>query len=237
MPPENDKSDDDKGGSDDKSASEAMQKAITDLAGNQGDLAKGLKSLSDNVVSLTQRLDKQNDSDDDDDDNGDVEETDLPDDLESLSMKEVISLMDKRGQERETRLIKSFRDEIGTANKKVDNASTRAELSEVQRNHEDFSDWTEQIGAVARANPELSIEDMYTLAKAKNPERVAKLEKEAKEAKEKGNGKGDDDDDNKSGKSRNRYGGGESRKGGDENRKTNMKQKEAGEAAYEEIFG
>ncbi len=101
----------------------------------------------------------------------------------------------------------------------------RTQISELSRKHPDFDEWAGEMRSVLEGNPSLSnnIEDVFMLAKARNPDKVAEIDKKNK-AKD-----GGDQQSN--------FGGLPSGGSSGEAERTNMDSKEAALSAWDKTMG
>ncbi len=101
----------------------------------------------------------------------------------------------------------------------------RTQITELSRKHSDFDEWGAEMRTVLEGNPGLSnnIEDVFMLARARNPDKVAEIDKKNK-AKDESN-------------QQSNFGGLPSGGSSGEAVKTDMNSKEAALAAWDETMG
>lgn len=158
------------------------------------DVIQGLpKSLQDAVmIGVNQAVahaneksqaeaDAKDDDDDGDDDTGKLGNVDL----EGLSRREFADHIAKV-------IVYEVKRDIKDVSSRVDEEKANQGKQEMQRavekakvDHPDFMDWADEMRGVLKTNPGLRPEELYLLAKAKNPEKVKKVEEAEQEVKTK----------------------------------------------------
>lgn len=124
----------------------------------------------------------KNDKDDDDD----TDEVDV----DKLSNKEFMSLMMKN--------VGSLLDEkIGGVTKQIDGVVSTvrtkdltAEYNELKGKHKDFGDWEDEMKALSKENPTLSLKRLYTLARQENADKAKTLDEKYEDKKDEPEDKG-----------------------------------------------
>ncbi len=129
---------------------------------------------------------------------------------------------------------------LSGVNEKVDTTSTEARTDKLKRDveiakskHSDFGEFVTEMRGIANDNPDLTIEDMYQLARARNPEKVEELAKKAKEVEEKKKG-----EEAKKNETQNIFGGLLPTSSVNSSNKSvgSMKEDEAANAAWDQVF-
>lgn len=151
-------------------SSEEMLQAIQFLAQHMDGLTKTQQAkfdeLENRLQNMTQPAAKE------------PEEPTLPDDadLEGMSRKEF-------AQHLTTLFGKKLDKALGNLGKTVESVDERARKSEIEREiertagkHNDFYEWADEMRTIHKQNPTMSVEDAYTLARAKNPQKAARLD-------------------------------------------------------------
>lgn len=111
----------------------------------------------------------KDDDDDDDDDDKNV-------DVDKLSNKEFMALLMKN--------VGGLLDEkVGGVTKKVDgvmqgvrNKDLTEQFEKLSGKHKDFKEWGDEMNALAKENPTLSLKRLYTLAREENPDKTKTLD-------------------------------------------------------------
>ncbi|KKK92005.1 hypothetical protein LCGC14_2707270, partial [marine sediment metagenome] len=65
----------------------------------------------------------------------------------------------------------------------VETDRVKREFAKAKEDFPDFMEWKDEMRDIITAHPELSAENIYLLARAKNPEKVKEIDKKAKEEK------------------------------------------------------
>lgn len=148
------------------SSLEAVTGAIASLQQQQQQQAQLLQQITHNLQN------PPTPSKDDDDGDYDV-------DLESMSRTDfankLLSVIDKRMD----KSIQGLQKKLEEFDTRVGTVDAKAEVSRLRRDNPDFDNFKDEMVSLARENPGLSVERLYRLAKAENPEKVKKLEEEA----------------------------------------------------------
>lgn len=181
MPP--DENTDDKGKGDISAESlKGLNEAIAGLPeGIQDSVSKGVQAAMAKAakeVADRKALEDQDDDDDDDDTAGD-------DDLEKMDRGQFANFIVGRLKKE---VGKDFK-ELTRSNQetRLDAAKDKLQrqLAKLKDDHPDFLEYKDDIARIAETHPDLSPEDLYTLAKAKNPAKREELEKKSAEEKKK----------------------------------------------------
>ena len=211
---------------------EGLDAAVTAL----NDVVKGLpehiqKSVSAGVSTVIQQAqaDAANArTDDDEDDDPDVGAGAV--DLEGMTRAEFGDAIANKIMKSVNKVVKEVSksqeaDRLANARKEL-----AADLKKTQKEHPDFLEFKEEIATLAQTYPDLTPEDLYLLARHRNPDKVKELEAKATEAKKK------EDEEKKKGDQR-RFGGLTPTSGvGATEKSGRMERADAVEAAWEEAF-
>lgn len=152
-------------------------------------MTKAVGTFSEKIDGLTQRMDAieqrgaQGPEDEDDDEDEDPEpDPDDDADPDLMTGKELLTRVEKGIDRR----FKGLEKRLGASDDRLSEAQARAQVDAAREKFPDFNEFTQEIADIARKQPTLPIDDMYYLAKARNPEKVAKVEAaQKKEASEK----------------------------------------------------
>ncbi len=117
----------------------------------------------------------------DDDDNDEDDEPPTNDvDLEELDRKQLVqhvhdSIMNGVKKELSAH-NKTMNEEITSTKQVVNQEQVKTEIKEAREKHDDLDEFREDIATLAKQHQSLSVEELYFLAKSKNPDKVEKLE-------------------------------------------------------------
>lgn len=102
-------------------------------------------------------------------------------DLERMDRQELVShiLEEVGGMLKEN--IQGLEERLGTTDEEVQRDRARNQIKEAAEKHPDFYDWKDQIQTILRDHPDLNIEDAYTLARSKDSDRAAAIDKKLEE--------------------------------------------------------
>ncbi len=179
-----------------------------------GTLAQGLNALQESVQQLTQQ---QQPADD-----GGESASDFPeaDDLETLPRadfaKYIVDLIDKRV----TPKIQELDEKLKTVETGVQAVDTKTAIKEFAEKHPDFWEWKDELQAIMKEVPGITVERAYRLVRAENPAKAKQLDERLSEA---------------SGKKRQAFGG-LTPTSGRAAKQTKLSPSEAAEAAWEQTM-
>ena len=71
---------------------------------------------------------------------------------------------------------KDINDEIISTKRVISKESLVRELKEVQDKYPEFNDFREEVGALAKQYKNLAVEDLFLLAKSKNPDKLKEID-------------------------------------------------------------
>ena len=161
---------------------EKMQASIRD------GMKDAIKEESEKRALAAARAKEAEDDDDDDDDLEDLDKIDL----DELSNKELVGHLNQRFERSLTKALKPLFKKIDDQKAESETEKFRESVKQMKKDHKDFSEWGDELRAIYKENPTMSIDRAYKLARAENPDKAKELdEKFAKEDKE-------DDEENKS---------------------------------------
>lgn len=102
-------------------------------------------------------------------------------DLESLSNKELVDHVVKELSEK---ILKPVNSQITDLSVQLQRNKGQADIKEVSSKYGDFWEFKDEIEARVKANPSLSLDDAYTLARKDNATKANELDTKAREEKE-----------------------------------------------------
>ena len=162
----------------------------------------------------------------DDDDEGEDEEFDV----ERVSRTELVSHINKGFEKTMSKALKPILDKLEATSTGVETDRVKLEFAKAKGDFPDFMEWKDEMRDIITVHPELSAEDIYLLARAKNPDKVKEVD--AKMKKEKGEEEGKDLSERK------RAFGGLTPTSGSSVKNDGKKQpKEASTAEWDEVMG
>lgn len=160
----------------------------------------------------------------------DAEDGDNDIDLERLSRSELVNFINKGLSKTLSKVLKPIQDRLESTSTDAEVDRVRREFAKANEDFPDFMEWKEEMRGIISLHPELSAEDVYLLARAKNPDKVKEVNEKLQE------GKGEKDE--KALSERKRAFGGLTPTSGISLEKDGKKQpKEAAGAAWDEVFG
>jgi len=140
------------------------------LVNTVGTLAQGMQSLQQTIQQTAVQQSMDNNSDDED------EQEDIGNDLEVLSRAEfaqhITNVLSKQFKSQIEEIAKQI-NEIRTGVQEVD---TKTTIKEFAAQHKDFWDWQDELRAIVKETPGISIERAYKLARAENPKKARELD-------------------------------------------------------------
>lgn len=116
-------------------------------------------------------------SEEEDDDTDNLDDIDV----EKLSRTEFSTHLDKRFLKTLTKALKPIQDRLETTSTDAEVDRVRREFSKAKEDFSDFMEWKGEMREIITAHPELSAEDIYLLARAKNPEKVKEIDSKGKD--------------------------------------------------------
>lgn len=164
----------------------ALMTQMQNITQAVGSLATGLDSNQKNIEALTgtvnsltsmskQQLENMQSVDDDDDDDFGSELG--ANDLEGMNRMDFMNHILGQVNKGFERIADQIGSQVSTVKDSVETTNLKQELNEVRESNPDFDHFKEEIAAVAKANPNMAIKDMYVLAKANNPQKVEEVTK------------------------------------------------------------
>lgn len=174
--------DDDKGTNDD--GMKAMLEQIGNLTKVVGSLATGLETTQKHVSDLTSNVGSLSNMNKEQ-----IEASRLA--AEEQGMADELGANDLEGMDRSQfsdyilgqvnkgfdKLSEQMNGQVETVKFNASNTALQGEFNTVREANPDFDHYKNEIAAVAQQNPDMKISDMYTLAKANNPEKVTEVTK------------------------------------------------------------
>lgn len=191
--------------------------------GMQSAVAKAIRDENERIMAARAA------DNDDDEDEEDFEEEDDDVDLDDLSRDQFAQYLMKQFTKAQKASLKPLVDRIEGLASESESDKWRREIATARSNYKDFTEWGEEIKAVLTKNPDISVDDAYHLAKARNPEKVKEISEKFETAEK-------EEEDKKNPKSL--FGGltPTSRVGGSSEETPPLNQKEASEKAWEDAM-
>ncbi len=151
-------------------------------------------------------------------------------DVETMSNEELVAHTTKKVVGAVSELLKPINNRVSGVQTATEEDRIRSEAIAIAKEDPLFMEMRNEMAEVAKTHPDLSIRDIYTLAKVNNPDKFAKVEKAFKEKEEK--------DEEESGEKPAAFGGflpssGVRPSGKDAGK---MDSKQAANAAFDEVF-
>jgi len=145
---------------------ESTQKNVTDLTANIGSLS----NMNKEQLEEQKRIAAAAKDDDMADELG-------ANDLEGMDRSEFMNHILGQVNKGFDTLSEQIKGQVDSVQSNVDNGNLKSEFNSVRKANPDFDHYKDEIGIIAKSNPEMKIQDMYTLAKANNPEKVVEVTK------------------------------------------------------------
>ena len=151
-------------------------------------------------------------------------------DVETMSNEELVNHITKTVVGSVSELLKPINQRVSGVQTVIEEDRIRSEAIAIAKEDPLFMEMRNEMADVAKVHPELSVRDIYTLAKVNNPDKFAKVEKAFKEK--------EDKDEEESGEKPAAFGGflpssGVKSSGKDAGK---MSSKDAANAAFDEVF-
>lgn len=144
---------------------DAQNKAINDLTTNVGSLSNMNKEQLAAQQAATAAASEEG------------EQTFDSNDLEGMDRSAFMDVILNKMNKGFDQFSEQMTTKLDNVNNSVSSSNVKSELKEVMDKNSDFNHYKTEISEIAKQNPEMKISDMYTLAKANNPERVAEVDK------------------------------------------------------------
>jgi hypothetical protein len=153
-------------------------------------------------------------------------------DIDEMSQSQLVSHMFKGMRSLLTDSNKEFSTKIENLSANFEKKNLMSEVDQMRSNHKDFDDWIPEIKEKMTASPTLSLDEAYTLVRKANATKSTEMDTKYKVGL-------DDQDKNKD---KDVFGGLLPTSGGaknldDDGKPTTLTAKEAGEKAWDEVFG
>ncbi|KKL70313.1 hypothetical protein LCGC14_2106150 [marine sediment metagenome] len=163
-----------------------------------------------------------------DKDDDDIDDEDF--DVERVSRTELVSHLDKRFARSINKALKPIIDRLETTSTDAETDRVRREFAKAKEDFPDFMEWKEEMRDIITAHPELSAEDIYLLARAKDPKKVKEIDDKSGEDKK-------EEDEKELSKRKQAFGGLTPTSGKSIEKDGKKQPKEAATAAWDEIMG
>lgn len=173
--PDDKKVDDNKPNDDKKPAEDDLTPAQTKQALRY--LLQQTKEQSKTIAGLNEKLEAQDNrhaTPPRDDDKGEDNEVDI----DALDNRGLVKYMTSQIAD----LITPLRQQISQSDNKLEETRASGEVEKASSTYDDFFQFKDEIEETIKANPALSVDDAYHLARAHNPAKVNALTKAAEEA-------------------------------------------------------
>lgn len=113
-----------------------------------------------------------------------------PQDLEAMTRAEFAEFITDRIKDS---LVQPVEKRVAANEEQVTGRSVREEMKQAEQTHPDFWEWRDEMAGVARRYPDLTVEEVYVLAKSSSREKAEKIDaKLKKEAEEKAEAEGEE---------------------------------------------
>ncbi len=198
-----------------------LQEAISSLPESvQKAVIQGVRTASQESDETRARAQAQKADEDEDEDlnSGEV-------DLEGLDRAGLVGHISKNTENAIKRALKPLVEQLQTTSDAGEADRIRLDFRQAAGNHPDFLEWREEMGEIIKKHPELSAEDVFTLARSKDPEKAKEIEAKAT--------KGKEEEENKVKKT---FGGLTPTSGSSTTKDTNKSPEEAANSAWEETM-
>ena len=151
----------------------AVKDAIKEVSGDQQRAAAAAAAAAAKAAEA-----------DDDDDNDD------PDfDVERVNNTELVNYIEKRITKTINKALKPISERLESTSTDAETDRVRREFQKAKDDFPDFMEWKDEMVPIINAHPELSAEDVYLLARAKNPDKRKEVDEKIGKGKEKKDGK------------------------------------------------
>lgn len=146
---------------------DAQKKAIDALTNNVGQLS----NMSQEQIKAQQAAAQANQTDDEPEDTFELN------DLEGMDRSAFMDVILNKVNKGFDKLSEQITGQVDKVKETVSTSNIQVEYDKVVAKNPDFNHYKAEIAELAKQNPEMSIKNMYTLAKANNPEKVAEVTK------------------------------------------------------------
>ncbi len=197
-----------------------LQEAISSLPESvQQAVIQGVRTASQESDEARIRAQAEKDDDDDDDDDpGNI-------DLESLDRAGLVGHINKSTENAIKKALKPLVQQLQTTSDAGEADRIRTDFRQAAARFPDFLDWREEMGEIIKKHPELPAEDVYTLARSKDPEKVKEIDEKVSK------GKSEEDD-----KVKKAFGGLTPTSGSSITKDSNKSPEDAANSAWEETM-
>lgn len=164
-------------------ANDPTFKQIQSAMGDMGKLVRGLVTIQQQQTTVLNEIRTKvntaptaHNEPEGDDDGEDVDVNSLDNQgFQKFLMKEIGGLLDER--------LGQFGQKLDGTVTEFRNGKLREEYAKIKEDHPDFDDWGDEMKALAKENPGLSLMRLYTLARSENDAKAKELDvKYAKKA-------------------------------------------------------
>lgn len=106
------------------------------------------------------------------------------DELESMSRKDLLAYIEKKFSKTVQSQLKPLQENLQNTSQETERTRIQQQVKEAETSHPDFWEWKTEMGELVQRYPNLSVNDLYTLARANNADKARQLD-EARAEKEK----------------------------------------------------
>ncbi len=197
-----------------------LQEAISSLPESvQQAVIQGVRTASQESDDARLKAQaEKNEDNDDDDDPGNI-------DLESLDRAGLVGHINKNTENAIKRALKPLVQQLQTTSDAGEADRIRTDFRQAAARFPDFLDWREEMGEIIKKHPELPAEDVYALARSKDPEKVKDIDEKTSK------GKKEEDD-----KVKKAFGGLTPTSGSSITKDTNKSPEDAANSAWDETM-
>lgn len=161
----------------DDSKSKQQVELPKELTETLAKLGQGLNALADSHKAMAERIEslgtgrQQQQAPEEDE-----EEDDDLIDLEKLSRRELLNLIEKRHTKRLRSELEPIARSLTGVHESTAEKDIRAQIQDCVKKHPDFWEWRGEMQAIVKRNPNMTPEEAYVLARSYNPNKVKEVE-------------------------------------------------------------
>lgn len=98
------------------------------------------------------------------------------DELESMSRKDLLAYIERRFSKTVQSQLRPLQENLQTTSQETERTRIQQQVKEAEQAHPDFWEWRQEMGELVQKYPGLSVDDLYTLARARNAEKAQQLD-------------------------------------------------------------
>lgn len=219
----------------DSNTGEEKNVDMSKLLDGMNALAEGMKAMQQTMSQIPQSIQdgmastlqqsRQNNNDDDEDED---EDSFLNSSLEDMSRTDLAKFIVAESVKALKGEMKSIQQKVGSVEENVNKSNLATQLRELTTKNPDVVEWVEEMKAIAKETPGISMARALALAKSENPDKVKELTEKYQE-------KGSDEGKNQSSEGKRKFGG-MTPTSGQNDQKSDMSKKDAAEAAWDQVM-